>query len=46
MKRLDNKLARIRAGQYARSDFIIADAKDGDMGSGCTTPAPARRARG
>ncbi len=42
MKRLDHKLARIRAGQYARSDFIIADAKDGDMGSGCTTPAPAR----
>lgn len=42
MKRLDHKLARIRAGQYTRSDFIIADAKDGDMGSGCTTPAPAR----
>ena len=46
MKRLDKKLARIRAGQYTRSDFIIADAKDGDMGSGCTTPAPARNRDG
>ena len=46
MKRLDEKLARIRAGSYARSDFIIADAKDGDMGSGCTTPAPRRRTDG
>ena len=42
MKRLDEKLARIRAGSYSRTDFIIADAKDGDMGSGCMTPAPAR----
>ena len=32
MYRLDQKLSRIRAGQYKRSDFIIADAKDGDMG--------------
>ena len=46
MKRLDEKLARIRAGQYTRPDFIIADAKDGDMGSGCTTPAPGRNADG
>jgi len=32
MTRLDSKLARIVAGQYRPSDFIIADAKDGDMG--------------
>ncbi len=42
MTRLNHKLARIRAGQYRRSDFVIADAKDGDMGAGCTTPAPSR----
>jgi hypothetical protein len=34
MTRLDEKLARIRAGNYKPTDFIIADAKDGDMGSG------------
>ena len=32
--KLDRKLANIRAGRYKRADFIIADAKDGDMGSG------------
>lgn len=32
MYRLDEKLARIRAGKYTRDDFIIADAKDPDMG--------------
>ena len=31
MKRLDTKLAKIRAGNYQKGDFIIADAKDGDM---------------
>jgi hypothetical protein len=31
MYRLDSKLARIRAGKYQKGDFIIADAKDGDM---------------
>jgi len=46
MKRLDEKLLRIRAGQYRKSDFIIADAKDTDMGSGCTTPAPVRNKDG
>lgn len=46
MKRLDAKLARIRAGDYTRADFIIADAKDGDMGAGCNTPAPARNRDG
>ena len=40
MTRLDEKLSRIRAGQYRRADFIIADAKDGDMGSGITTGGP------
>lgn len=36
MLRLDQKLENIRAGRYVRSDFIIADAKDSDMGSGVT----------
>ena len=31
---LDQKLDRIRAGTYGPKDFIIADAKDGDMGGG------------
>ncbi|MCB1380941.1 MAG: hypothetical protein KDK89_21615 [Alphaproteobacteria bacterium] len=34
MPRLDRKLANIREGRYKPTDFIIADAKDGDMGSG------------
>jgi hypothetical protein len=34
MFRLDDKLARIRSGVYRPSDFIIADAKDPDMGPG------------
>jgi hypothetical protein len=37
---LDQKLARIRAGRYRRADFIIADAKDADMGFGLTAPGP------
>jgi hypothetical protein len=44
--RYDEKIARIRAGNYSRSDFIIADAKDGDMGSGVTATAPNRAADG
>ena len=36
MLRLDQKLANIRAGTFRAVDFIIADAKDGDMGSGVT----------
>jgi len=40
-KRLDRKLATIRAGAYRPSDFIIADAKDGDMAFGCATPGAA-----
>jgi DhnA family fructose-bisphosphate aldolase class Ia len=39
-KTLARKLAHIRAGQYAPSDFIIADAKDGDMGFGAGAPGP------
>jgi hypothetical protein len=38
--RLDQKLARTQSGDYRRRDFIIADAKDGDMGSGVTTAGP------
>jgi hypothetical protein len=37
---LDQKLNRIRAGRYRRSDFIIADAKDADMGFGLTGTGP------
>lgn len=42
MKTLDKKLASIRAGRYQPLDFIIADAKDGDMGFGAAAPGPAR----
>lgn len=42
MARLDDKLARIRAGAYRRGDFIIADAKDGDMGPSLTSSGPHR----
>ena len=40
-KRLDRKLAAIRAGDYEPKDFIIADAKDGDMAFGIPTPGKA-----
>jgi hypothetical protein len=46
MYRLDQKLARIRAGQYTRADFIIADAKDGDMGPSMTSCGPKRNKDG
>ena len=46
MFRLDDKLARIRAGAYRRSDFIIADAKDPDMGPGLHAVGPARTTHG
>ena len=42
MKTLDAKLAKIRSGKYKSSDFIIADAKDGDMGFGRAAPGPHR----
>lgn len=38
MKILETKLANIRAGRYTPADFIIADAKDGDIGFGRAAP--------
>ncbi len=46
MKRLDEKLARIRAGEYRRQDFIIADAKDPDMGPSMSWTGPKREPGG
>ena len=40
LKSLDEKIARIRAGQATDRDFIIADAKDADMAFGVTAPGP------
>lgn len=37
---LTTKLDRIRSGTYTPNDFIIADAKDGDMAFGITAPGP------
>ena len=37
-KSLDTKLKKIRRGKYKPSDFIIADAKDADMGGGIFCP--------
>ena len=38
MNTLDQKLARIKTGDYKPTDFIIADAKDGDIGFGAAAP--------
>ena len=46
MARLDEKLARIRKGKYRRADFIIADAKDPDMGPSMVACGPARQKDG
>ncbi|MGB3556273.1 MAG: hypothetical protein WBA25_16720 [Jannaschia sp.] len=46
MYKIDEKLSRIRAGNYAKGDFIIADAKDGDMGPSIRSCGPRRRADG
>lgn len=46
MKALDRKLGHIRNGQYTPADFIIADAKDGDMGFGRMAPGPRRDGAG
>ena len=46
MYRLDQKLSRIRSGHYKRSDFIIADAKDGDMGPSIPGCGPKRNKDG
>lgn len=40
MKTLDKKLTAIRSGAYKPTDFIIADAKDGDIGFGAAAPGP------
>ena len=42
MFRLDRKLAKIRSGKYAKGDFIIADAKDGDMSNPIPGTGPIR----
>ncbi len=46
MTRLEAKLARIARGQYRPSDFVIADAKDPDMGPGLWATGPLRSADG
>ncbi len=46
MKTLDAKLAKVASGKYRSADFIIADAKDGDMGFGATAPGPRRDGSG
>jgi len=45
-KTLDAKLAAIRSGDYKPVDFIIADAKDGDIGFGAAAPGPDRETPG
>ena len=32
-----DKLTKIKSNSYTKADFIIADAKDGDMAFGCAT---------
>ncbi len=39
-QRLADKLSAIKSGNYTASDFIIADAKDGDMAFGIAAPGP------
>ncbi len=39
-RQLDRKLDNIRAGLYTPADFIVADAKDGDMAFGLLAPGP------
>ena len=46
MSRLAEKLARIRVGAYRRGDFIIADAKDPDMGPSIPSAGPVRQKDG
>jgi len=46
MKKMDAKLRNIRAGKYSRADFMIADAKDADMGGGIGMAGPRRRPDG
>ena len=44
--RLEEKLARIRKDPQGARDFLICDAKDGDMGGGIPMPGPRRDAQG
>jgi hypothetical protein len=46
MFKLDQKLSRIHNGQYKRGDFIIADAKDPDMGPSLAGCGPKREKDG
>ena len=46
MKTLDRKLGALLGGRGTRTDFIIADAKDADMGGGRHAPGPERDADG
>ena len=46
MKYIDLKLKNIRSGSYKPSDFIIADAKDADMGGGRRAPGFIREDNG
>ena len=46
MKILDTKLKNIRSSNYKHSDFIIADAKDADMGGGRRAPGFFREENG
>ena len=39
-RRLDRKLGNIAAGRYTPDDFVLADAKDADMGFGLTAVGP------
>ena len=45
-KSLDQKILRIKNNKYSPSDFIIADAKDGDLAMGVTTPGSKRNENG
>jgi hypothetical protein len=46
MKSLEKKLTKIKLGQYRPTDFIIADAKDADMGGGVGAPGPNSEKKG
>ncbi len=45
-KSLDKKILRIKNNKYSPRDFIIADAKDGDLAMGITTPGSKRNENG
>ena len=46
MKSLDTKLKKISDGTFTSKDFIIADAKDADMGAGRRAPGFVRNQDG